>query len=130
MVRHLADLAEDRLILSFAPWTPQYVVLKRIGELFPGPSKVGGWVVSWGCGGLCVEVGWDVGSIALQQASLWPQPVRLLSSSCMAWPQAVPSFLLTAVRPAAATWPHRTTRIRPSHPLLPIPRRLACSRPP
>lgn len=39
MVRHLADLAEDRLILSFAPWTPQYVVLKRIGELFPGPSK-------------------------------------------------------------------------------------------
>lgn len=40
MVTHLAGLAEKRLIVSFAPFTPYYAVLKRIGELFPGPSKV------------------------------------------------------------------------------------------
>lgn len=39
MIRHLASLAEERLVLSFAPYTPYYAVLKRIGELFPGPSK-------------------------------------------------------------------------------------------
>lgn len=40
MVKHLASLADKRLIVSFAPKTPYYSVLKRIGELFPGPSKV------------------------------------------------------------------------------------------
>lgn len=39
MIGHLASLAEQRLIISFAPKTPYYSVLKRIGELFPGPSK-------------------------------------------------------------------------------------------
>ncbi|GLJ30321.1 hypothetical protein SUGI_0599820 [Cryptomeria japonica] len=39
MIAHLASLAEKRLILSFAPKTLYYSVLKRIGELFPGPSK-------------------------------------------------------------------------------------------
>ena len=39
MVQHLASLAQERLILSFAPKTLAYTVLKRIGELFPGPSK-------------------------------------------------------------------------------------------
>lgn len=39
MITHLANLAEDRLIISFAPKTLYYSVLKRIGELFPGPSK-------------------------------------------------------------------------------------------
>jgi magnesium-protoporphyrin O-methyltransferase len=39
MVEHLASLAEHRLIVSFAPYTPLLAVLKRIGELFPGPSK-------------------------------------------------------------------------------------------
>ena len=39
MISHLAGLAEDRLIISFAPYTLQYALLKRIGELFPGPSK-------------------------------------------------------------------------------------------
>eukprot|EP01024_Parvocaulis_polyphysoides_P012032 TRINITY_DN14276_c0_g3_i2.p1 TRINITY_DN14276_c0_g3~~TRINITY_DN14276_c0_g3_i2.p1 ORF type:complete len:426 (+),score=51.44 TRINITY_DN14276_c0_g3_i2:210-1487(+) len=39
MITHLASLAENRLILSFAPKTLQYSLLKRIGELFPGPSK-------------------------------------------------------------------------------------------
>jgi magnesium-protoporphyrin O-methyltransferase len=42
MIDHLASLAEQRLIVSFAPKTLAYLVLKRIGELFPGPSKVGG----------------------------------------------------------------------------------------
>ncbi|MFN9545667.1 MAG: magnesium protoporphyrin IX methyltransferase [Cyanobacteriota bacterium] len=39
MVRHLASLAERRLIVSFAPYTPLLAVLKGIGQLFPGPSK-------------------------------------------------------------------------------------------
>lgn len=39
MVEHLASLAERRVVVSFAPYTPQYALLKRIGELFPGPAK-------------------------------------------------------------------------------------------
>ncbi len=39
MIRHLSDLAESRLILSFAPKTLGYTLLKKIGEFFPGPSK-------------------------------------------------------------------------------------------
>jgi magnesium-protoporphyrin O-methyltransferase len=39
MVRHLAAMAENHLIVSFAPYTPLLAVLKKIGELFPGPSK-------------------------------------------------------------------------------------------
>ena len=41
MIKHLASLAQERLIISFAPKTLAYSILKRIGELFPGPSKVG-----------------------------------------------------------------------------------------
>lgn len=39
MIQHLCGLADDRLIISFAPKTWYYVFLKKIGELFPGPSK-------------------------------------------------------------------------------------------
>lgn len=39
MVKHLAGLAEQRLIVSFAPYTPLLALLKSIGSLFPGPSK-------------------------------------------------------------------------------------------
>lgn len=39
MVRHLASLAERRLIVSFAPYTPLLAALKQIGQLFPGPSR-------------------------------------------------------------------------------------------
>mmetsp|Transcript_32360 Transcript_32360/g.59167 ORF Transcript_32360/g.59167 Transcript_32360/m.59167 type:complete len:361 (-) Transcript_32360:94-1176(-) len=39
MVGHLASLSRDRVILSFAPKTWYYLLLKRIGELFPGPAK-------------------------------------------------------------------------------------------
>lgn len=39
MIAHLASLAEQRLLLSFAPKTLYYSLLKRLGELFPGPSK-------------------------------------------------------------------------------------------
>ena len=39
MIQHLASLAESRLILSFAPKTPCYQLLKKVGEFFPGPSK-------------------------------------------------------------------------------------------
>lgn len=39
MIAHLCSLAEDRIIISFAPKTWYYVALKKIGEFFPGPSK-------------------------------------------------------------------------------------------
>ncbi len=39
MVRHLCGLTQDRLIVSFAPYTPFLAILKRIGQFFPGPSK-------------------------------------------------------------------------------------------
>lgn len=49
MMQHLASLSENRLIISFAPYTIGYAVLKRIGELFPGPSKVGTSCQSGSC---------------------------------------------------------------------------------
>jgi len=39
MISHLSSLAESRLILSFAPKTLAYSMLKKIGDFFPGPSK-------------------------------------------------------------------------------------------
>lgn len=39
MIQHLSSLAESRLILSFAPKTPWYSFLKKVGDFFPGPSK-------------------------------------------------------------------------------------------
>ena len=39
MIAHLAQLAETRLILSFAPKTLALTLLKKIGDFFPGPSK-------------------------------------------------------------------------------------------
>ena len=39
MVRHLCGLSKERLIVSFAPYTPFLALLKRIGQFFPGPSK-------------------------------------------------------------------------------------------
>lgn len=39
MVGHLAGLSKGRLILSFAPKTWYYTLLKKLGDLFPGPSK-------------------------------------------------------------------------------------------
>jgi len=39
MISHLGSLAESRLVLSFAPKTVFYCILKKIGSLFPGPSK-------------------------------------------------------------------------------------------
>jgi len=39
IVQHLGSLSKDKLILSFAPNTWYYSLLKKVGELFPGPSK-------------------------------------------------------------------------------------------
>lgn len=39
MIAHLSSLAESRLILSFAPKTFAYSLLKKVGDFFPGPSK-------------------------------------------------------------------------------------------
>ena len=68
MISHLASLAEERLIISFAPKTLGYEILKRIGELFPGPSKVRAPAAAparaamHGCAlssaRLCMRVGW------------------------------------------------------------------------
>ena len=40
MVRHLASLSQDRLIVSFAPYSLPLALLKAIGSIFPGASKV------------------------------------------------------------------------------------------
>lgn len=39
MVRHLAGLSQDRLIVSFAPYSLPLALLKAIGSIFPGASK-------------------------------------------------------------------------------------------
>ncbi len=39
MITHLSNLATSRLVLSFAPKTLGYSLLKKIGDFFPGPSK-------------------------------------------------------------------------------------------
>jgi magnesium-protoporphyrin O-methyltransferase len=39
MISHLSQLANSRILISFAPKTVFYDVLKKIGEFFPGPSK-------------------------------------------------------------------------------------------
>ena len=39
MVKHLCGLAKNKLIVSFAPYTPSLALLKAIGQFFPGPSK-------------------------------------------------------------------------------------------
>merc|ERR1711934_828188 len=39
MIKHLCSLSDRRVIFSFAPKTWWFVGLKKIGELFPGPSK-------------------------------------------------------------------------------------------
>ena len=39
MIARLSSLADSRLILSFAPKTVCYTLLKKIGDFFPGPSK-------------------------------------------------------------------------------------------
>ena len=39
MISHLAEMAESRIILSFAPKTFALSILKKIGSFFPGPSK-------------------------------------------------------------------------------------------
>ena len=39
MVQHLCSLSQERLIVSFAPYTPLLALLKAVGQFFPGPSK-------------------------------------------------------------------------------------------
>lgn len=39
LVDKLGQLSKDTIYVSFAPKTPQYSILKKIGSLFPGPSK-------------------------------------------------------------------------------------------
>ncbi len=39
MIEHLCSLSTDRVPISFAPKTWYYELLKKVGEMFPGPSK-------------------------------------------------------------------------------------------
>ncbi|CAH0369928.1 unnamed protein product [Pelagomonas calceolata] len=39
LVDKLCALSKDKIYVSFAPKTPQLAVLKKVGSLFPGPSK-------------------------------------------------------------------------------------------
>jgi len=39
MINGLCQLAESRIVLSFAPKTAMLSLLKKVGEFFPGPSK-------------------------------------------------------------------------------------------
>lgn len=39
MIDHLCGLSTDRVLISFAPKTWYYELLKKVGEMFPGPSK-------------------------------------------------------------------------------------------
>ena len=39
MIAHLASLTKSRLILSFAPKNPYYILMKKVGDMVPGPSK-------------------------------------------------------------------------------------------
>eukprot|EP00670_Eutreptiella_braarudii_P006366 CAMPEP_0174284718 /NCGR_PEP_ID=MMETSP0809-20121228/6358_1 /TAXON_ID=73025 ORGANISM="Eutreptiella gymnastica-like, Strain CCMP1594" /NCGR_SAMPLE_ID=MMETSP0809 /ASSEMBLY_ACC=CAM_ASM_000658 /LENGTH=298 /DNA_ID=CAMNT_0015380323 /DNA_START=34 /DNA_END=930 /DNA_ORIENTATION=+ len=39
MIRHLASISNERIIVSFAPKLWYYELLKKIGSYFPGPSK-------------------------------------------------------------------------------------------
>jgi magnesium-protoporphyrin O-methyltransferase len=39
MISHLCSLSQSRIILSFAPKTLAYTILKKIGSFFPGSSK-------------------------------------------------------------------------------------------
>lgn len=39
MVQKLCSMAKGRVIISFAPDTWYYTLLKKVGEFFPGPSK-------------------------------------------------------------------------------------------
>lgn len=39
MIGHLSGLAQQRLLISFAPKTLCLTLLKQVGQLFPGPSK-------------------------------------------------------------------------------------------
>ncbi|MEM9219698.1 MAG: magnesium protoporphyrin IX methyltransferase [Cyanobacteria bacterium P01_F01_bin.150] len=39
MISRLSSLASDRILISFAPKTCRYALLKKIGDFFPGPSK-------------------------------------------------------------------------------------------
>lgn len=39
MIAHLCSLAESRIMVSFAPKTCFFTILKKIGSFFPGPSK-------------------------------------------------------------------------------------------
>jgi magnesium-protoporphyrin O-methyltransferase len=73
MLTHLSSLASDRLIISFAPKTLAYTLLKKIGDFFPGPSKATRAylhpekeIVE-----IFTQLGWTVGRTAMTKTSFY-----------------------------------------------------------
>ncbi len=73
MVRHLCNLTEKRLIVSFAPYTPLLALLKTIGQFFPGPSKTTrAYILSEkGIVNAAIECGFSVKKRKLNQAPFY-----------------------------------------------------------
>ncbi len=103
MVEHLASLADKRLVISFAPYTVQYAILKRIGELFPGPSKVHhpGTVIC-----ICIALCAGVIVVVLQRCAVRQTGRRVpdsrSSAAIAAWPgrgSCSPAFAAVLPRP-------------------------------
>ncbi len=73
MIEHLASLAESRIILSFAPWTVGYMMLKKIGDFFPGPSKATRAYLHrrFDIGDILETAGWRINRTAMTKTSFY-----------------------------------------------------------
>lgn len=73
MIEHLSSLAESRLILSFAPWTVGYMMLKKIGDFFPGPSKATRAYLHrrFDIADILTTAGWTLGRTAMTKTSFY-----------------------------------------------------------
>ncbi|MCU0567313.1 MAG: magnesium protoporphyrin IX methyltransferase [Oculatellaceae cyanobacterium Prado106] len=73
MIQHLSSCAEHRLLLSFAPYTCAYNVLKKVGSFFPGASKATRAYLHHESEIVKIlnEAGWQVGRTAMNKAPFY-----------------------------------------------------------
>lgn len=73
MVAHLSSLAESRIILSFAPKTLAYSLLKKVGDFFPGPSKATRAYLhpEAKIRAILAENGWQIGRTAMTKTQFY-----------------------------------------------------------
>lgn len=73
MIQHLSSLAESRLILSFAPWTFGYMMLKKVGDFFPGPSKATRAYLHrrFDIADILETAGWEIGRTDMTKTSFY-----------------------------------------------------------